>query len=511
MLVVTRMSLLQVKILMQQQWTYSMMAAMLLNLEDNLGEIRYGIYSHLPYTTSGARVVRLASWSPKTGFTFFTRMMFFPPKFTNFYRSQVNVTALPFPPYWNTIEEKGANGTTHTKYTGTDYLMIESIAKALNFTLYVLPTANWDEVTLRVAERKSFIATIIYAVFPKRLEQYDYSYMFEYAFHAFTMARPALKPQWQSLYYPYTDGVWLFILVVVLIMPVPFILISREGSIVKDERNRVNAGSLLQDIIGTLFGQGMSDKASQSHSSRLLFASWLVFAFIVGTAYRGNLTASLTAPKYPARVETLEQLVTAGARVTMPPYGAHFRDFFKESDSNDFKTLGERVDIVPSAPEGVLQATMKKQAHMEARRYLELIIAEKFTKADGTTSLYIGRESVFPGLSAWPIPHDAPYKDTLNRAIMAVLEGGLYEKWSRDLVNEARQESSKKKREILEQQMEQGVLPDTNSQDNSDITALTVIHMQGPLLLLLLGLVFASLSFVVEYLLTYCQRKDNRA
>ncbi|XP_068241248.1 ionotropic receptor 93a-like isoform X2 [Palaemon carinicauda] len=465
MLVVTRMSLLQVKILMQQQWTYSMMAAMLLNLEDNLGEIRYGIYSHLPYTTSGARVVRLASWSPKTGFTFFTRMMFFPPKFTNFYRSQVNVTALPFPPYWNTIEEKGANGTTHTKYTGTDYLMIESIAKALNFTLYVLPTANWDEVTLRVAERKSFIATIIYAVFPKRLEQYDYSYMFEYAFHAFTMARPALKPQWQSLYYPYTDGVWLFILVVVLIMPVPFILISREGSIVKDERNRVNAGSLLQDIIGTLFGQGMSDKASQSHSSRLLFASWLVFAFIVGTAYRGNLTASLTAPKYPARVETLEQLVTAGAR----------------------------------------------QAHMEARRYLELIIAEKFTKADGTTSLYIGRESVFPGLSAWPIPHDAPYKDTLNRAIMAVLEGGLYEKWSRDLVNEARQESSKKKREILEQQMEQGVLPDTNSQDNSDITALTVIHMQGPLLLLLLGLVFASLSFVVEYLLTYCQRKDNRA
>lgn len=39
-----------------------------------------------------------------------------------------------------------------------------------------------------------------------------------------------------------------------------------------------------------------------------------MFAFIVGTAYRGNLTASLTAPKYPARPETLKELVSAGAR-----------------------------------------------------------------------------------------------------------------------------------------------------------------------------------------------------
>lgn len=70
----------------------------------------------------------------------------------------------------------------------------------------------------------------------------------------------------------------------------------------------------MQEIIRTLLGQDLSGYFPSTHSCRLLLALWLVFAFIVGTAYRGNLTASLTAPKYPARPETLKELVSAGAR-----------------------------------------------------------------------------------------------------------------------------------------------------------------------------------------------------
>lgn len=61
-------------------------------------------------------------------------------------------------------------------------------------------------------------------------------------------------------------------------------------------------------------------------------------------------------------------------------------------------------------------------AHMEARRYLELQIAEKFTDSYGVAQLYVGREWIFPGLSSWPIVHDAPYKAPLDRAIMAIIE-----------------------------------------------------------------------------------------
>ncbi|MPD05637.1 hypothetical protein E2C01_101391 [Portunus trituberculatus] len=45
----------------------------------------------------------------------------------------------------------------------------------------------------------------------------------------------------------------------------------------------------------------------------------------------------------------------------MPPYGAQFRDFFKQSESSDFQTLGERVKIVSTTGEGLQQATINNK------------------------------------------------------------------------------------------------------------------------------------------------------
>ncbi|XP_063871143.1 uncharacterized protein LOC135106256 isoform X2 [Scylla paramamosain] len=411
------------------------------------------------------------------------------PSFLSFYGRDVNVTALPFPPYWD--ERESPRG----RYHGTDYLMITAIAQALNFTVRVLPSANWGDVTARVEERVSFVATVIYAVFPQRLEHYDYSYMFEYAFHAFCMARPALRPRWQSLYYPLHHYVWASTLALLLLMPLPFLLVVRaKANTGQQGATTPTTGQLVLDVIGSLLGQDLGGKFSPGVSGRMLAGAWLLFAFILGTAYRGNLTASLTAPKSPPRVETLEQLVASQAVVTMPPYGAQFRDFFKQSESSDFKTLGERVKIVSTTGDGLQQAIIIKQAHMEARRYLQLEIARKFTRVDGSSSLYVARESVFPGLSAWPVPHDAPYKPVLDRAIMAVKEGGLYEKWSRDVLSEARQESR--------QQQAEDQLPDEADREpaDSDGRALTLVHTQGPLLLVVLGLLTATLVLLCELL-----------
>lgn len=62
------------------------------------------------------------------------------------------------------------------------------------------------------------------------------------------------------------------------------------------------------------------------------------------------------------------------------------------------------------------------QAHLDNERYQRHNIAERFTRSDGSEMLYIGRESIMPGQSAWPLPHDAPYTAVINRHLMAVVE-----------------------------------------------------------------------------------------
>ncbi|KAK7072392.1 hypothetical protein SK128_002423 [Halocaridina rubra] len=190
----------------------------------------------------------------------------------------------------------------------------------------------------------------------------------------------------------------------------------------------------------------------------------------------------------------------------MPPYGEHFRNFFSKSDSNVFQALASLWDSAPSVKEGLMYALQKKEAHIEARRFLELVIAEQFTKADGSTDLYLGRESIFPGLSAWPIPHDAPYKYELDRCILAIIENifmeaGLYEKWSQDVMEDARKRS--RERHLM-------ALNDTNSGGETKLSAassnqaLTIVHMQGALMLHLLGLIIALLVFISEIISSGC-------
>ncbi|XP_071527362.1 ionotropic receptor 93a-like [Panulirus ornatus] len=416
----------------------------------------------------------------------------------SFHGATVPVTVLPFPPYWVEEYHQAVNGTTVKIYTGTDGELLHAVAGALNFSFLVLPTANWDEVEKKVEERKSFISSVYYTVLPQRLERFDMTYTYEYVSPVFCMRKPGLKPGWQSLYYPLADRVWATVLA--LLFSVPAILIIIRIGERRYRGSRMGAGAVVQHMTGMLVGQNLPRRLPTTSSIRLLVAAWLVFAFIIGTVYRGNLTAHLTLPKYPPRPETVEELVEVIDRVTRPPYGAVYKEFFMNSDYEAFRKLGELFFIGPSVMEGLQQALERNQAVIETRRFMENIIAENFTRPDGTTDLYVGRQHILPGLAAWPVPHDAPYRPRLDRCLMAVIEAGLYEKWSSDQLAKARRQSSRRQREYLAQKRQQQQQQQEGTESGISIMALTLTHMQGPLMLLLIGLILAGLSFTIEVL-----------
>ncbi|XP_063886429.1 ionotropic receptor 21a-like [Scylla paramamosain] len=272
---------------------------------------------------------------------------------------------------------------------------------------------------------------------------------------------------------------------------------------------RSSSGSTLDlskafhDMTGMLLGQNLPRRLPRILSSRLLVATWLVFAIVFASAYRGNLTASLTLPKYPPRPETLPQLVDSVKRITMQPFGQEFKNFFSKSESPLFQKLAYLINIVPTLMDGQQQAIVKNQAHLDNRRYQHYNIAKRFTRPDGSEMLYIGRESIMPGQSAWPLPHDAPYTAVIDRHLMAVIEAGLYEKWASDLLFEVQQES----RIMLRQQQQNEQHPDVQIEENTQ--SLSISHMQGAFMLLFLCLIFTSLVFIWELITTRLWQKGH--
>lgn len=74
----------------------------------------------------------------------------------------------------------------------------------------------------------------------------------------------------------------------------------------------------------------------------------------------------------------------------------------------------------------------------------------------------------------------------------------MYEKWTEDTLDETRLENRAKQQEKQQQGVE---LDKTETQlGSSRSQALTIVHMQGPLMLLVLGLVMAGLTFTAEIL-----------
>ncbi|XP_047482777.1 glutamate receptor ionotropic, delta-1-like [Penaeus chinensis] len=339
------------------------------------------------------------------------------------------------------------------------------------------------------------------AIMPHLLELYDFTTVIEPATLGFSMAKPTLKPRWQSLYYPLTEGVWASILAVLALVPVALILITRAGGRMGSQ-SISSMQRLVLEVAGSLVSQSSSGRGYDTSSTRVLFATWLIFSFIVSTAYRGNLTAFLTIPKYPDRPETLEQFIQTGAKATYPPDVVDFYNNFKKSDSYLYTTLASRMTLVPNFQVGLQEAIDLGQGYFYERMSLKLAIEEYFTSADGTTKLYVAGQNILPAYCAWPIPWGVPYKEKLNQFIMAFQAAGLIEKWTEDVLKGAHKKNTAKQRQgTATDEMES----DDDREDSSSrgIMALTLTHLQGPIFLLLLGLLVSSLVFCVEVLASW--------
>lgn len=72
---------------------------------------------------------------------------------SSFHSGLINITALPFRPYWVEEVTEAADGTILKTYAGSDGQLMNTLAERLNFTFRVMEVKDWDEVRGEVERR----------------------------------------------------------------------------------------------------------------------------------------------------------------------------------------------------------------------------------------------------------------------------------------------------------------------------------------------------------------------
>nr|XP_053654751.1 ionotropic receptor 21a-like [Cherax quadricarinatus] len=486
----------QVEALLQRHWTFSMMNTVLINLRQAQGGVRWEACSNQPYSSEGPKVSCRLLWSSITSFDN-TSVSVFQEKYANFHGARIVVTAQILPPFWKIVSVDA--GDRSPRYTGRDYLMMHSVATALNFTFHVRRCSSIDEVMEKLEDGTAQISGFRVMLIPQILARVDHTYFIERSTYTFSMAKPTAKPRWQNIYHPLSGQVWTTMIVALLLVPgFLYMIVYVSGDQVV--RRNLDPCSMTLSVVSILLGQDAGMVFPNVVSARLLLALWLVLAFILGTAYRGTLTAFLTVPAYPSRPETIDELAGTGVRCKFTSNATQFVKYFQESKLQSYQSVGSRADVVETVLAGLQAITKTRVAFFHERYNMELYIAEYFTRPDGSTPIYVAKENVIPNYAAYMTPHDAPYKHSLDYWLLRIIESGLKNKFSDDMQRGTWQEIRQRKAQ-LEQQQQQQQLENSNIMDSEDsLQALGLTHMQGSFWMLLLGLLLASTSFLIEVL-----------
>ncbi|KAK4323246.1 hypothetical protein Pmani_006029 [Petrolisthes manimaculis] len=241
-----------------------------------------------------------------------------------------------------------------------------------------------------------------------------------------------------------------------------------------------------QDFGGT--GVSVISLLSQSVSqeprvwvSRGLLGLWLLATWVLRVSYTSNLMAFLTVPSLPPPLDTLEQLADADLRLCMLDYGEFVPEALAMSTHPILARLGAKLDLVPiidgilyEGQEGCVELVLAgTHAHVETYSYVRLL----YRDLGHGGQVYPLNEQLYLGNLAYFFTKNTPWKYKFDIGMRRLVEAGLVWHWYTDFMQD--------KAKVRE----------------SRLPVLSLSHLQGPFLLLVVGGGLATITLLAERLL----------
>ncbi|KAK3894013.1 hypothetical protein Pcinc_002200 [Petrolisthes cinctipes] len=298
-----------------------------------------------------------------------------------------------------------------------------------------------------------------------------------------TSLQPALLPQHLAIVRPFSDGVWLSLLVGVVGWSVIMWTLQLVWTRMVAEGGRgISFSMALMYGWGALLEQTHPDP-SLSVSGQLLVGWWLVFCVVITTGFRSSLVAHLTVQGKTAPIDSFEDMVAQkgwrwGTEETL--FKGAPVEYFTISHDPVVQKANSILEIL-GWKDGLRKVQEGGYSFFAFRNFIRFTVGSHFTDANGRSPFYIGKR----GLSAvhflgWD---GAPFYPRFSELMHYLEDAGLRAYWIEQVLDKRIRETR------------QGILL---YEEESQQVALKLGHMQGAFYLFFLGVVLAFLVLLLE-------------
>lgn len=404
------------------------------------------------------------------------------------------------------VEAPEGTPATYENYWGYEIDLLKSISKKLNFKYkfsnpddgkwgHIEADATWSGMVAQAAWGDvDFMICDMFLTFI-RMQMIDGTIAFDKDYMVFVAPNPQQNPKYLALIQPLNPVVWLFIITSLAGGAVFFLLVAKaEEKIVNVPLKAWNSiYESMWYVYGTLIGESITRDANSvgANAIRCVICIWILYCFVIGSAYSGSLKAFLTTPGYSSPIDTLADVLGSGLPWGMVLYGEEEEEMMASSPlGSDVRTIWDDKNIKPYSPTvaEVDNVFAGESIFIDWKSGLEPAIYVKYSTPGGDPLVHLASNPVFmPNFPGWGFFKFNPWRGKFDRLIERHMEAGLIEEWKwRTWVRQ--------KEEALARgdQIDYVEIP--------VIASLTLDDMQSAFWVVLLFTVLAFLTFGVEIL-----------
>ncbi|KAK4308281.1 hypothetical protein Pmani_020034 [Petrolisthes manimaculis] len=453
-------------------------------------EGEWRVYMNMLYWGEGVRPV--TTWRHHR---FTSHSQLFPDKLSDFRGAVLKVATFEFPP--SIMYYEADNGTLLYRY-GEEITIVQNLAQTLNFSVRFAEPADgdtwgylindsWTGMMGELVRNEADMGLGNVFMMGYRYEVITFSAPFSHESVCFMARVEPPVPRWQAPSFPFHPWTWLAILVgIILSGPILFVVAFFSDQCGDEATNLTEIGFSWYYAIGLHFREPQVVEARMNSTRIFVLFLWL-YTMILTITYSTNLTAFLLVQKPAASMDTIKELYESGREMALICQGltlsiAKSRDPYIKGLMNVFKTYKHhKLDEVFDR---VLKG---KSVFLENEEFLNFHITTQFTHR-GVSRIRLMKECLTQYNIIIALQRNSALKRKIDIIISWVHESGLVEHENRKALEFA---ATTKKYGSADKEKS------TNQEEG--VVALSIDHMQGLFILVVLGWFVGVLVFIMEF------------